>query len=217
MELKDQYRGDNLTREPYEYYLKQYQNISPYIISENIKLPYYEEEKAFFIRFMGITYKVSYPEYEITHEKQEADIYTLEENIKAKILLLRYLLEGTAMMHYGRMLSYHDLPWGEVYYRQFDGRCIQRLARTYGNNIVDFNAVMKKMHGEKKDFGDISYEFEFLEGLHLCFILWEGDEEFPPSAQILFSDNFPMAFSAEDVAYVGDIVMDYMKKIQESR
>ena len=73
------------------------------------------------------------------------------------------------------------------------------------------------MHGEKKDFGDISYEFEFLEGLHLCFILWEGDEEFPPSAQILFSDNFPMAFSAEDIAYVGDIVMDYMKKIQESR
>ena len=35
----------------------------------------------------------------------------------------------------------------------------------------------------------------------------------PPSAQILFSDNFPAAFSAEDVAYVGDIVMDYMKKV----
>ena len=28
----------------------------------------------------------------------------------------------------------------------------------------------------------------------------------------VFSDNFPAAFSAEDVAYVGDIVMEYMKQ-----
>ena len=27
---------------------------------------------------------------------------------------------------------------------------------------------------------DAAYEFEFLEGLRLCFVLWEGDEEFPP-------------------------------------
>ena len=52
-----------------------------------------------------------------------------------------------------------------------------------------------------------------------CLILWEGEPEegFPPSAQILFSDNFPAAFSAEDVAYVGDIVMGYMKKCRELR
>lgn len=57
----------------------------------------------------------------------------------------------------------------------------------------------------------------FWEDLRLCLILWEGEPEegFPPSAQILFSDNFPAAFSAEDVAYVGDIVMDYMKKCRE--
>lgn len=114
MELKDQYREDNLTREPLEYYLKQYQNTSPYSISENIKLPYYEEEHAFFICFLGDTYKVSYPEFVITHETQEINIFPLEENIEA---------------------------------------------------------------------------------------------------QILFSDNFPLAFSAEDVAYVGDIVIDHMKKI----
>ena len=38
-----------------------------------------------------------------------------------------------------------------------------------------------------------------------------GDEEFPPSAQILFSDNFPLAYAAEDAAYIGDVVLDYMK------
>ena len=40
-----------------------------------------------------------------------------------------------------------------------------------------------------------------------------GDEEFPPSAQILFSDNFPVAYAEEDVAYIGDVVLDYMKNV----
>ena len=36
----------------------------------------------------------------------------LEENIDAQILLLRYLLDGNAVMSSGKLISYHDLPWG---------------------------------------------------------------------------------------------------------
>ena len=61
--------------------------------------------------------------------------------------------------------------------------------------------------------GDISYEFEFLDGYRLQMILWEGDEEFPPSSQILFSDNFPVAFQAEDMAVVGDISINMLKAL----
>ena len=43
-----------------------------------------------------------------------------------------------------------------------------------------------------------------------------GGEEFPPSAQILFSDNFALAFSPEDVAYVVDVILDYMKEYEKS-
>lgn len=212
----EQYRKDNLTQQPYQHYLARYRSASPLAISESSQLPYYEEENAFFVRFMGIFYKVTHPGFEITHETEGDGIYMLEESIQAKILLLRYLLDGDAAAYSGHLLSYHDLPWGEVYYRQFRGRCISRFARTYGNRTKEFQGIMESLHGMRKDSGDISYEFEFLEGLHLCFVLWEGDEEFLPSAQILFSDNFPAAFSAEDVAYVIDVVMDYMKKEEEN-
>ena len=37
-------------------------------------------------------------------------------------------------------------------------------------------------------------------GYQIQMILWEGDDEFPPSSQILFSDNFPVSFAAEDMA-----------------
>ena len=45
------------------------------------------------------------------------------------------------------------------------------------------------------------------------FLLWAGDEEFPPSAQILFSDNFPLCFKAEDLAVVGDVAIGTLKQI----
>ena len=42
-------------------------------------------------------------------------------------------------------------------------------------------------------------------------ILWEGDDEFPPSSQILFSDNFPVSFQAEDMAVMGDVIIGALK------
>ena len=53
-----------------------------------------------------------------------------------------------------------------------------------------------------------------MRGLTIRFLLWLGDDEFPPNAQILFSDNFRSAFTAEDMANIGDIVMNRMKKAQ---
>jgi len=42
-------------------------------------------------------------------------------------------------------------------------------------------------------------------------LLWEGDDEFPPSSQILFSDNFPVSFAAEDMAVMGDVIIGSLK------
>ena len=55
------------------------------------------------------------------------------------------------------------------------------------------------------------YQVELMPGLTVQFLLWLGDEEFPPSGQILFSDNFRFAFTAEDMANIGDIILNRMK------
>ena len=50
-------------------------------------------------------------------------------------------------------------------------------------------------------------------GLSIRFSVWNADEDFPPSAQILFSDNFHYAFDAEDMAYVGDVFIKLLSQI----
>ena len=72
---------------------------------------------------------------------------------------------------------------------------------------------MEKIGATPLEHGDIAYEFEVIDGFRVQMILWAGDDEFPPSSQILFSDNFPIAFQAEDMAVVGDISITMIKAL----
>lgn len=207
------YAKDSKERIPYEHYLDLYQSADPLSISQRTKVPFDSEKGIFTLRLMGSSYEISHPGYEIHHIEDEIGCYPLEEAVNAKILVLRYLLEGNAAEASGEFFTYREMPWGEVYLKQFQGRCIMRLAYGFGNKLQDFQRIMERFGASRVKYGDCSYEFEFMNDLYLRFILWEGDEEFPPSAQILFSDNFPAAFHGEDMAVVGDVSIGMMKAL----
>ena len=58
---------------------------------------------------------------------------------------------------------------------------------------------------------DLCFDIPFLPELTVRLTVWPGEEELPPSDQFLFSSNFSLAFSAEDLAYCGDVLLDGMK------
>ena len=90
---------------------------------------------------------------------------------------------------------------------------IQQMAEI-PNSTWYFSEAMEKIPGcEKIDMGDVAYEFELVNGYRMRFIFWEGDEEFPPSAQILYSDNFQFGFHAEDMVVAGDLSITTVKML----
>lgn len=211
------YEKDSKERIPFEHYLDLYQKADPQEISKRTQVPYDADRSIFLLRLMGSAYEISHPKYQLHHVPDAIDYYPLEEAVNAKILVLRYLLEGNSTTPRGKFYTYREMPWGDVYFRQFQGRCIFRLAFGFGNKLQIFQDIMEQINASKHTYGDCSYEFEFLNNLSLRFILWEGDDEFPPSAQIQFSDNFPSAFHIEDMAVVGDITIGMMKELEKSK
>jgi len=71
------------------------------------------------------------------------------------------------------------------------------------------------LNAELLNAGDASCRLEFINGLFVTIILWREDSEFPPSAQILFDDNFVFAFTAEDLAVTGEIMVDRLKRLMK--
>lgn len=206
-----QYEKNNKERIPFEHYKAVFAQLDPIEISERCNIPYDKGKQQFRLKMMDRDYSIQYPSAEITvKDGQPADDFA------AKILIIRYLNEGRYFNPSGKLLTYRDIPWGEVYYPNFQGRCILRLSYAFGNQLDKFEKVMESIGAEKIDMGDCSYKFEFINNIYMYFILWSGDEDFPPSAQILFDDNFPFAFTAEDIAVVGDVSIGELKAISNT-
>ena len=205
------YGKDSKERLPWEHYLSQYQESDPKEIAARLGISYDEEQKYFTLKFLGTVYQISWPDFQVSHEADDMGFYPLETMTYARTLTIRFLLNGAEASGTGKFKTYREMPWGEVYLRQFDGRCIKRLAFTYGNRLDDFRLVMDHMKCTPVKFGDVAYELSIYPGYQIQMILWEGDDEFPPSSQILFSDNFPVSFAAEDMAVMGDVIIGSLK------
>ena len=195
---------NNKTGKPIELYQAQFAGSDPKELSQKSGIPF--DGEKFDLTLMNRPVSISYPSMEVcfTDDGKAAADYT-------RILLSRLVMEGCIIPAKGDMLAYTDMPWGNVYAVQFRGRCILRLSGTYGHNIQGFKDACEKLGFLKAASGDVSYDVPFIPGLTVRLIMWEGDEEFPAAAQILFSDNFPSAFTAEDMAVVGDVLLNALK------
>ena len=189
---------------PMEHYRGVFAAADPEEMSAKSKVAY--RDGRFSLTLLGRPVSVSWPEMQ---SRFEDDGSATASN--TRILLARLIMEGRLTPAHGRMLAYTDMPWGNVYAQQFRGRCILRLAASYGNAIDAFRSACETCGGVPAPSGDVSYDMPFLNGLTVRLILWEGDDEFQPQAQILFSDNFADAFQAEDNAVVGDVLLNAMK------
>ena len=67
------------------------------------------------------------------------------------------------------------------------------------------------MGAEPVKHGDAGYLFNLIGEYKMQILVWAGDDEFPPNAQILYSDNFTDGFAAEDRVVAGDILISSIK------
>ena len=202
---------NNKTENPIRIYQEKFREMDPQQMAKRSGCEFCDG--AFEILLMNRHVRLTFPEMETFYE----DGTKTADNVR--ILLARYVMEGVQAESSGKMYSYPEMPWGPVYEVQFRGRCISRMAGTYGHNIKGFQEGMERIgakeareeSGRFASGADYAYDIPFLPKLTIRALIWEADEEFPASAQILFSDNFPLAFTAEDMAVIGDIFLNAMK------
>jgi hypothetical protein len=179
--MQPPYNKDNKTRLPLEHYLKRFAEADPREISRRTGIPY---DGAFVLNVMGEKKTVTWPEF-----KDEGWSGT------AKILFLRYLLEGAEAPLYREFSTYRELPWGEVYDANFQGRCVKKLARLFGGKPEDFERACRARGGSPVQSSGIGYEIPFMPGLYLRLFLWAGDEEFSaPRPRYCFPTIFLRSF-----------------------
>ena len=196
---------------PMEYYFERYKQLDPTDAAERTGLFFDAPKGRFVINVLGHTIYAAWPKFELTAENPQSPETLI--GFCMQIVLARFILKGQKVLSTGEFRSYRELPWGAVYDSNFQGRCIKRFAYGYGTRPAVFAGAAEKLGGVHVKYGDAAYDMPFFGNVTVRMILWEGDDEFPPSSQILFSDNTPHAFDAEDLAAVGDIIIGCLKEI----
>ncbi len=194
---------NNKTENPIRIYKEQFEKMDPEAMSKKSGVPF--DGEKFTIFYLGRTVTLTFPDMETVYEDGS------KPGDYVKILLVRFVMSGVSAPSTGKFLSYQEVPWGETYLDAFRRRCINRFSGTYGYNTEGFVNSCEVIKAKKITGADFAYEIEFLPGFFVRLLLWAPDDEFGPTSQILFSDNFPLAFTAEDLAVVGDVVMNALK------
>ena len=185
---------------PFSFYEEKFKALDPAEVTQ--RLPFVGfNGSAFTMELLGTAYTITWPAYSIDPVPA----------LPVQTFLLRRLLEGTAKESQGTWKTFREMPWGEMYHKPYSGRVLSRAAYGFGFKLAAFAAACEKLGAKKLSHGDAGYEFEFFGPFKMQILLWEGDDEFPPNAQVLYTDNFADCFAAEDRVVAGDILISHIK------
>ena len=190
---------------PFAHYEEKFRSLSPADVADRLSAVKWEG-KTFTVKLLGREFLISHPDYTITPVDGGAI-----PPLPTQTFLLRYLLECKDMAWSGAWKTFREMPWGELYIKPYTGRVLTRAAFTFGTRLDAFRKAAEKMGAVPVPHGDAGYLFELVDGYRIQILAWAGDEEFPPNAQVLYSDNFADGFAAEDRVVAGDILISSIK------
>ena len=197
---------NNKEQVPFEYYEGLFRDLVPEAALERLEGVRWDG-KEFFVTLLGREFAIAHPGYAI----RATDGGALPK-LPVQTFLLRYLLEAKAVADDGSWKTFREMPWGELYIKPYTGRVLTRAAFTLGTRVAAFRAAARKMGAAELAHGDAGFEFALIGGYKMRILVWEGDEEFPPNAQVLYSGNFAEGFAAEDRVVAGDILITAIKE-----
>ena len=190
---------------PFAHYENLFRNLNPEDAAA--RLPEVKwDGKEFYVNLLSRVFAIAHPDYSI----RALDGGALPP-LPVQTFLLRYLLESRNVPWLGQWKTFREMPWGEMYIRPFTGRALSRAAFTFGFKLNGLRAACEKMGAQPVDHGDVGYQFNFIGSYRMQLLVWAGDDEFPPNAQILYSDNFAEGFAAEDRVVAADILISTVK------
>lgn len=165
--------------------------------------------KSFFILdSLGQQLKITYPEGDVTFvQNGQKPLWSL------RLLALNYLGRADNMGLSNRLISFRETENGSVFYPAFYRESIAPLAKISQEPLTLIEKASCRLGGRLEKAGDIIINLDFYPRFPVTVKLWPPDDEIEGAANILFDANANHYLHTEDIAAVGDIVSEFLRRI----
>ena len=158
---------NNKEEVPFRHYCELFRDLDPEEAAKRCGVTF--ENGEFRVRLLDTDYFLAWPEFAIRTESGKG---LALDKLPMQTFLMRYLLEGRRAGESTRLLTFREMPWGEVYIQPFTGRCLTRAAFTFGTRIAAFRKGAEALGGQPTGHGDAGYLFELIGGYRMDLIVW---------------------------------------------
>ncbi len=190
----------------WEYALNNFSLQDPQKVALNSAVEFNEEQKTFNIFFLQENYTIKHPSGDIWDSTGE------KASLYISIILLHYLNTSNGNPLSGKWISFKELPGGQIYIDPFRKRALYPFLKAFGSSPSTFIEAASKIGGfHNPQLGEYSMVVPVLPRVPVAFILHPGDEEFSPTANILYDAHASSYLPTEDYAHLPGLVIKELK------
>ncbi len=168
----------------------------PETVCRRVGCCYDKDKQCYELEVWGDVYNIYPHEHRIACQGRNSQ--TLHEYLS--IFIVHYLLTTVEAAIEDEWISEKDIPGGPTFFRGPHAIPTDLITRTYQNDIAVFDRRCIALHGEAVEMGDTAFRFQITERLPVVVLYWQGDDDFPPEARMLF-DRSICKFLALDVVF----------------
>ena len=170
-----------------------------------------DTQKEIIVEYLGQSYRVAFPDIEVSLVNSEEKV-----PLKEKILILHYLIQAKGTPASNKLMAYKELPEGIVYFPTFAKRAIKPIVDNFGKQPDLLVDTALKLSGQKADYGDAAATIAAFSRVPITFVLWKGDEEFPPEGNVLFDSTISDYLTIEDIHILCETIAWKLVKLLKS-
>ncbi|WP_299976184.1 DUF3786 domain-containing protein [Desulfobacula sp.] len=138
--------------------------------------------EQYFVNIWGHKYCVDLNKYEV---RPEGPGLKTHHNC-LYLFILYYLMKSKNIPPSGVWVSEKDIPGGAAFFRGPHTIPADLITGRFGDNIDLFKKESEKSGGIPIELADASFLFQITPTIPVAVLYWQGDEDFPSEARLLF-------------------------------
>lgn len=132
------------------------------------------------------------------------------------VLILHYVLGCTEESPSGRVISFRQVPGGDVYFSAFKKRAIDSFVDVFGDRPELLLECSRRLGADMVNMGSAAVQLDVFPKVPVTLVVWQGDDEVPSSGNILFDETTKEILPMEDISILGNFASSKLRREAQS-
>jgi len=185
----------------------------PRDIMRRAEVRFNESDRTYEVPFLNRRYAVDALHETIRMDGRETPP---EIDFQIQLVLMTYLARAGEVVPLGKMVTKKELKGGGTFFQGPHKLNTAPLLRRFGEDPPSFADAGRRLQGVVGEYGDASFVLPALPKIPVGFILYRGDDEFPPEMVVTFDASIEAHFQLDVVWALVNVTVEALLAVSQN-